>query len=378
MSVFTVGMMLLLALPTKDASVRVKAYQANVRAKPSRTASILATLPRGTVFELIETRGSWLKVTLRDQSLSGYVHTSLVETLPGDAGMPLPPEAQNQVTKEPQAPQPDAEPVPMPPVSPKRVSPPPPQDQLELGKRQVTDGDFETALLTLDAVVRRLERDSRRTEELVQAYLFLGVAYVGLLQETAARDNFDKALKIDRTLTLDPKRFPPRAIRVFEATKKGSKKSVLYAGVAMTPVVIAGASVISLAGAGVVGGVVINNPSPTPAPSPTPPPLLITEFAGNIGIEAPFLRLHSFEQGTGHTSVVVEGSPRVTFNLQLCVGAASAVESCRAAAETRGTAIEADLPAGQNSLILFVSPASLTPTVPVAYRGRITRPAPTP
>lgn len=109
-------------------------------------------------------------------------------------------------------------------------APQPAATGLDAGIQQVKDGHFDAALLTLDAVVRQLRSDPARHPELTRAFVYLGAAYVGLQQESPARENFKEALKLDKALQLDPNEFPPRVVRVFEATRKGKSKSAMYAG----------------------------------------------------------------------------------------------------------------------------------------------------
>jgi tetratricopeptide (TPR) repeat protein len=91
---------------------------------------------------------------------------------------------------------------------------------LAAGIKQVQDGDYDGAILTLDSVARRLAAEPSRARELSRAYLYLGIAYVGKGQEAAARARFREALGQDRDLSLPPEEFPPKVINVFEAAKE--------------------------------------------------------------------------------------------------------------------------------------------------------------
>lgn len=157
----------------------------------------------------------------------------------------------------------------------------PSKASLDAGVKLVRDGAFEPGLLALDAVVRDLEARRGETGDKVQAHLYLGVAYVGLEQETAARRHFKLAADLDPALRLDPGEFSPRVIRVFEAAKKGSNKAVLYGGgigllgggAALAAGVLAGSATTVLT-------VTEGTPTPTPPPAtPTPTPLT----PGSIG-----------------------------------------------------------------------------------------------
>jgi hypothetical protein len=88
------------------------------------------------------------------------------------------------------------------------------------GMKQVDEGDYDAGILTLDAAVRRLSGQPARQGELAQAYLYLGVAYLGKGHETSARARFRDALKQARDLNLSPERFAPRVIELFEKAKE--------------------------------------------------------------------------------------------------------------------------------------------------------------
>lgn len=109
---------------------------------------------------------------------------------------------------------------------------------LEMGIAQVGEGDFETAVFTLDSVVRRLA--DRADAMLPRALLYLGAAYVGLDHEDAARGKFRDAAKLDRALRASPDRFPVRVVDLFEherlkltaaKSRRGRKIALIAAGV---------------------------------------------------------------------------------------------------------------------------------------------------
>lgn len=138
----------------------------------------------------------------------------------------------------------------------------PPDSELLAGIRQVQEGDFEGAALTLDAVARRLGEDPSRGHDLAQANLYLGIAYVGLDQRPAAKDRFRRAVEADRDLRLSPDRFSPKVLTLFEearreadahrqtAGKGGSKKGWLILGAAGA----AAATVLVVKGTSSAGG----------------------------------------------------------------------------------------------------------------------------
>jgi hypothetical protein len=143
------------------------------------------------------------------------------------------------------------------------AQPPPGDAELVAGIKQVDDGDYDRAILTLDNAARRLAGDSSKVSDLSQAYLYLGIAYIGKGHEAAAKAKFREALQQIKDLTLSPEKFPPKVIDAFEAAKQeaanapaaaapkkgGSKKGLVIGGI-----VAAGAAVGVAAGAGAGGG----------------------------------------------------------------------------------------------------------------------------
>lgn len=90
------------------------------------------------------------------------------------------------------------------------------------GIRQVDEGDYDAAILTLDAAARRLARDPARAQEVAQAYLHLGVAYLGKGHEASARAQFREALARVKDLDLSPEKFAPKVIEAFEQARAES------------------------------------------------------------------------------------------------------------------------------------------------------------
>jgi hypothetical protein len=91
---------------------------------------------------------------------------------------------------------------------------------LEAGIRQVREGEFDLAIITLDGVVKQLSREGGRARQLARAYTYLAIAYVGLAQQEKAKAQFLEAWKADRGFVLSPKEFPPSVIELFEQAKK--------------------------------------------------------------------------------------------------------------------------------------------------------------
>lgn len=78
------------------------------------------------------------------------------------------------------------------------------------------EADFDKAVSELQEAVR-LGLDNRT--DLIQAHLYLGFAYIGKGQRMAAETEFAKAIKLDPTLSLDPKLHSTKTLAVFNETK---------------------------------------------------------------------------------------------------------------------------------------------------------------
>lgn len=96
---------------------------------------------------------------------------------------------------------------------------PAPDPEVAKGIALVEDGDYDGAIFTLDGAARRLAGEPARAREAAQAYLYLGIAYVGKGHEAAAKAKFREALAGVKELTLSPEKFPPKVINLFEAAR---------------------------------------------------------------------------------------------------------------------------------------------------------------
>lgn len=147
-----------------------------------------------------------------------------------------------------------------------RAQAPATDPEVAKGIAQVEDGDYDGAIFTLDRAARRLAADAARIRETSQAYLYLGIAYVGKGHEAAAKAKFREALAGMKELSLSPEKFPPKVIDLFEAAraerasaapaaaaarKKGSGGKAVLIGVGVLAV---GGGVAVAAGGGGGGG----------------------------------------------------------------------------------------------------------------------------
>jgi len=90
---------------------------------------------------------------------------------------------------------------------------------VQKGIAQVDDGDYDGAILTLDNAARRLAVDKTKSNDLAQAYLYLGIAYIGKGRDAAAKAKFREAVAQIKTLSLSADKFPPKVVDLFEAAK---------------------------------------------------------------------------------------------------------------------------------------------------------------
>jgi hypothetical protein len=128
------------------------------------------------------------------------------------------------------------------------------EPQLGTGVQQVESGDLEGAVSTLQAVVERLRARSDRSPELVRAYIYLGIAHVGLNDVDAARARFRDALALDPRRRLNDSDFPPKVVAVFEEARRDAPTSMVPkgSGSSATPLFLIGAG-----GAAVGAGVLV-------------------------------------------------------------------------------------------------------------------------
>jgi hypothetical protein len=133
--------------------------------------------------------------------------------------------------------------------------------EIEAGIRQVQEGDFETAVITLEAGVRRLARDTPRSPLIVTAAVHLGIAYIALDQREVAKARFKDALAVDPGLRLTAERYSPKVIAAFEearreraaqalATPTASKRSTAPWIVGGAVAVAGGAALLATRGGG--------------------------------------------------------------------------------------------------------------------------------
>ena len=116
-----------------------------------------------------------------------------------------------------------------------------PDAQLTRGIDQVQNGALDDAVETLNAVVRRLSPAGGHSEDLAQAYLWLGIAYAQQDSEKSGRASFREALKLDPRVSLAAG-WPPKVTRLFEAVRSESTPPAATATARSSPPSVAGES----------------------------------------------------------------------------------------------------------------------------------------
>ena len=92
-----------------------------------------------------------------------------------------------------------------------------PTDDLEVGIAFISEGDFEAAAETLEAVTFILEGQPERRADLARASVYLGWALLYTDREAAAMQRFYDARRSDPQFVPPPSRFPRRIIRLWNA-----------------------------------------------------------------------------------------------------------------------------------------------------------------
>lgn len=77
--VVTTSLVLLSSLHASAETLRVRAETADIRATPDRGSALVAALPKGTLVEIIERAGVWIRVVQPEQGLEGYAFAAMLE-----------------------------------------------------------------------------------------------------------------------------------------------------------------------------------------------------------------------------------------------------------------------------------------------------------
>ncbi len=159
----------------------------------------------------------------------------------------------------------------------------PSDPEVAKGIQQVEEGDYDAGIFTLDGAARRLQADPKKSQQLSEAYLYLGIAYLGKGHEAAAKAKFREAVKQIKDLSLSPDKFAPRVIDLVEAAKAeaGTSPAAARPAAAANPpkkgggsgkvLLIAGLGVAAAGGAALAVGGGGGGDSPGGGPTPCTP-----------------------------------------------------------------------------------------------------------
>lgn len=158
------------------------------------------------------------------------------------------------------------------------------------GIDQVKAGDFESAVLSLEAAIRRLGREPRVVGELALAFVYQGVAYLEMNETALAREKFHQALLREPSFRMDPFEFSPQQIRVFEAVVGQQSATALASPSprrrpAKTLAIVAGGAAVAGGVAVAAGGGGRNSSASTPSPVQSTVPAATDIVL--VGIEPP-------------------------------------------------------------------------------------------
>ena len=161
----------------------------------------------------------------------------------------------------------------------------PADPEVAKGVKLVDDGDYDGAIVTLDNAARRLAQDPAKAKELSQAYLYLGIAYVGKGHDAAAKAKFREAIGQIKDLTLSPDKFPPKVINVFEEARQEEAKNPTKAKTAQKKGG-GGKAILIVGGLAAVGGIAAaaggGGGSKTTTPTTVPDPRKTETFTGSL------------------------------------------------------------------------------------------------
>jgi hypothetical protein len=186
-----------------------------------------------------------------------------------------------------------------------------PAPELADGIRLVDEGDLEGAVGALEAALARLATDDGAERQRALGHLYLGMALLGLERPGEARASVQEAWRLNRGARLDPRRFPPRLVSLYEEVGRearppanGPKRAKLLLPAAVGALVGAGAA--SLGGSTAA-------PPAAPPQAPPPPPVTVRLFnnddAGRAFVGGTLVREVGLGEDTGPLDVTLLLSP---------------------------------------------------------------------
>jgi hypothetical protein len=191
---------------------------------------------------------------------------------------------------------------------------PGPGADVAAGARQVEEGDFEGAIVTLEAAAARLRGDPQGVRLLVQADIQLGVAHVALDHTAQAVQAFAEALTLDPNLRLYADRFSPKVLRVFETAREQSarqKASPSRRSSGRTALLVGGGVAVA-AGAVAIAARGGGGAEPTFSGARFGTPVRLCEN-GSFNVPLPFIILVEAANPTGQQMTITSATSVVTI-----------------------------------------------------------------
>jgi hypothetical protein len=196
------------------------------------------------------------------------------------------------------------------------------------GIRQVDEGDLEAAVLTLTDALGRPEASQVPEKERALAYVYLGMAQLGLGRSDPARASLRYAWSLNQGAPLDAKRFPPRVVRLYDEVGAEVRARTRTTRSSRSLAILGTAAGVGLGAVAIAAG---GSSTPPPATPPTAAPavnvrLFNNDDVGRVFVSGSLLRQVGLGEDTGRMDVsaqLLPGTNEIAFELENAHGAIS-------------------------------------------------------
>jgi hypothetical protein len=196
--------------------------------------------------------------------------------------------------------------------------------ELADGMRLVDEGDLAGGVASLEPALLRLAAENGPARERALGYLYLGMAQLGLDRAVAARASLREAWRLNPGARLDPMRFPPRVVKLYQEVGQEARAP----GEAPNKKTRPKRTVAIAAGVGVAlgaGFASLGNGSPAAPPAPVPQVsqsvgvrLFNNDDAGRVFLNGALVRQAALGEDSGLvdvSSLLASGSNEIAFEL---------------------------------------------------------------
>jgi hypothetical protein len=196
------------------------------------------------------------------------------------------------------------------------------------GIRQVDEGDLQAAVVTLTDALRRMDAAQAPEKERALGYVYLGMAQLGLEQDSPARASLRYAWSLNQGARLDPKLFPPRVVRLYDEVGAEVRARTRVTKSSRSLAILGTAAGVGLGAAAVAAG----GSSSAAPPAPPPPPAIVNvrlfnnDDIGRVFLSGSLLRQVGLGEDTGLLDVSARLTPgvnEIAFELENAHGAIS-------------------------------------------------------